>query len=837
MRPDEGSHPAPPSTQATLRARSDTDNGPDPLCARVSLDRMPGRTRLVVNVFSLLGAFVAAALVLGVLTAGLFIPAVGATGSVTKAGIDLFDGLPSDFTRLPLPQSSKILDAKGGLIATPYTENRIIVKLDKISPIMREAQVAIEDDRFYEHGGADLRGIARAAVQNAGSDDTQGASTLTQQYVKVTLFEQAARADDEAAMKAATATTYSRKLQELKYAIQVEKKLSKNQILENYLNLVFYGDGAYGIEAAAQHYFSTSAAKLTLSQSALLAGIVQDPSRCDPRNSPECAQERRDVVLDRMYQLDKISAKSWKAAKKKSVPKMLKIAPPKNNCTNSNQPYFCQYVLEWLKTQPALGDTPAERLNLINTGGLVIKTTLDPALSKYAHDQLVKKVYPSDYKKFGAAASLVEPGTGKVLAMAQSSDFKTQQLNWNVPAAMGGSTFGFGIGSTAKVYSLIRALSTGTPVSGSIDAKSATASTPAVYQISDFKDDCKPDMPYKVRNDFAAGGRITLARATAQSINTAFASLTAKLGACKVRDTMKLMGLKSGDGGDPTPFPSDIILGSLTVAPLTLASSYAALAADGKFCEPVPVASVATVGGKEILKPKAACKQVIKADVARGVTELLKGPISGQGATGSAARLPDGRVAAGKTGTDEDYNESWFVGYTAQRALAVWVGTPLGNSTKTNMRNVTMGGQYYGQVFGGTIAAPLWSTIMNKASEGLPKKDFPSPSDKVKNGDLVDIPNVYGRSVSDATAQLEGAGFDVSTSGPVDSTVGRGLVAFTSPGGRAIRGDTVTIYTSTGTAPKPKVEPKPKDDGDDKKKDTKDDKKPKTPPPPRGDSD
>ncbi len=773
---------------------------------------MPSRTRLLVNVVSLLGAFVATAIVLGILTAGIFVPAVGAAGSAAKSGVDLFDSLPGDFTTLPLPQASRIYDAKGNLIATPYTENRVVVPIEKVSPIMRKAQVAIEDDRFYEHGGADLRGIARAAVKNAAAGRTEeGASTLTQQYVKVTLFEQAARSQDKEAMAAAIDESYTRKLQEVKYAVQVEKKLTKDEILENYLNLVFYGDGAYGIEAAAQHYFSIPASKLTLAQAALLAGTVQDPSGCDPRNNPKCAQTRRNVVLDRMYQLGIVSAKDWKAAKALKVAKMLKVKKAQNNCANSTQPYFCQYVIEWLKNQPALGKTAADRLNMINTGGLIIKTTLDPALTKYARDQLAKKVYPSDYKKFGAAATMVEPGTGKVLAMAQSSNFKDQQVNWNVPQAMGGSTYGFAIGSTAKVYSLVQALSTGTPVNGTIKAKSATPNTPAIYLPSEFTDECKPYPDWRVRNDFTSGGTLTLRNATANSINTAFASLGVKLGICKVRDMMKAMGVRTGDGKAPTSNPSDVILGSLTVAPITMATSYATLAAGGKLCQPIPVSSVTTLAGKAIKVPKSSCKQVVDPQVAAGVTELLQGVITG--GTGTGARLADGRPAAGKTGTDENHNESWFTGFTPQRALAVWVGTPLGNSSKTDMNRVTIGGQYYPNVFGGTIAAPLWGSIMGRATADLPRKDFSKPSDKITNGDYVNLPYVSGMTVSGATARLKEAGFSVDNGGYADSNVSAGLVAFTSPSGRAVKGSSVTLYVSTGRsrpAPQPAPQPGPK---------------------------
>ncbi len=217
---------------------------------------MDGRVTNFGNVVSLLAAFVATAVVMGLLAAGLLIPAVGATGNVATSGVQAFDNLPGEFTSSPLSQQSKILDAKGNVIATPQEENRIIVSLSDIAPIMQKAQVAIEDSRFYEHGGVDPRGIARALVSNAQGGGVQGASTLTQQYVKLTLQENALRANDEEAAKAAVARSYTRKLQELKYAVTLEKQMTKDQILQGYFNLAYYGDLAYGIEAAAEHYFS-----------------------------------------------------------------------------------------------------------------------------------------------------------------------------------------------------------------------------------------------------------------------------------------------------------------------------------------------------------------------------------------------------------------------------------------------------------------------------------------------------------------------------------------------------------------------------------------------------
>jgi membrane peptidoglycan carboxypeptidase len=771
---------------------------------------MEGRATNFGNVVSLLGAFVATAMVMGLLMAGLLIPAVGATGSAANSGVKAFDDLPGEFTASPLSQQSRILDAKGNVITTPQEENRIIVQLKDVAPIMQKAQLAIEDSRFYEHGGVDPRGIVRAVVSNAQGGDTQGASTLTQQFVKLTLQENALRNNDEEAAKAAVAQTYARKVQELKYAVTLEKEMTKDQILQGYFNLAYYGDLAYGVEAAAQHYFSVHASQLNLPQAALLAGLVQNPGTTDPVHHPEKAQARRDVVLDRMHSLGIIKDKEWAAAKKVPVKKMLKVKYPKSNCAASNQPYFCNFVMAYLKDTSnhaldALGKTVPERTKNITQGGLTIQTTLDPDTQKIALQQLTKRVPVGNKEGIGAAATIVEPGTGKVLAMVQNTTYTTGKgsqtkgltaVNWNVDRKYGGEN-GFQFGSTAKMYAIVTALEKGIPVNGTIPSKYATPKKPAVYTPKE-QGKCGDQRNWEVRNDFAAGGKpIPFKKATAQSINTAFASLVLKLGTKNVQKTMTQMGLHSGSGEPIGCGPASVTLGAGTTTPLTIASSYATLAADGKYCPPNPILSITTNDKKPVKIGKTVCKQVIDKDIAEGATELLKGVIK----NGTATAADIDRPAAGKTGTTDNHYQSWFVGYTPQLATAVWVGTPY---KQFRMKNIRLAGQYYGEVFGGTISAPLWHDIMIRAMKGMPVRDFGDPSDKVLKGDMVSVPYVSGMTVSEAKAKLEDAGFSVQVGGRTNSNLSEGLVVYTSPSGQALRGSTIALYTSTGYLPKPK---------------------------------
>ncbi|MHB8298319.1 MAG: transglycosylase domain-containing protein, partial [Dermatophilaceae bacterium] len=724
---------------------------------------MPGRAASLTNIVSLLGAFLATSVVLGLLGAGLVMPAVGATGATARAGVHIFDTLPSDFTLTPLSQQSRILAADGTLIATPYDENRIIVPLAQIAPVMRQAQIAIEDSRFYEHGGIDPLGVGRAFVSNLGGGNTQGASTLTQQYVKITLQESALRNHDTAAARAATAKSYTRKLQELKYAVTLEKNLTKNQILEGYLNLVYYGDQAYGVEAAARHYFGVSAAKLNLPQAATLAGLVQQPGITDPIHHPAKALARRNVVLDRMHTLNLVTDKAWQDARATKM--VTNPKPAQNSCALSPYPYFCNYVKLWLLEQPALGKTPAERNSAVNRGGLTIQTTLNPKMQAAAQQEITARVPIGNPAKIGAAAAIVEPGTGHVLAIAQNTTFSNTasvgktEVNWAVDAKYGGS-IGFAFGSTAKMFAIAQALKSGMPISSTIIARPADATHPALFTKADFHDACTVGTkPWEVRNDEGSrNGPISLTEAAAYSVNTAFAGLVAQLGACSVRDLMTQMGLHQGSGKKIQGYPSPVTLGSDSTSPLTLASAYATVASGGTYCVPSPVLTITTSDHKALALPKSDCKKVLDPDVANGVTKILKTVLTN--GTGFGNSLAGGRPAAGKTGTSDNSNETWFVGYTPQLSTAVWVGTPDDFNNTRTLKNLRLGAQFYGgQVFGATIAAPIWKQIMDRASAGMPFRDFAEPSYIVQFGDMVSIPSVTGLSLGDAMAAVAAAGF------------------------------------------------------------------------------
>ena len=377
--------------------------------------------------------FVIVSVLAGVLIAGLFVPLAGMAGVSSKAAAAELETLPTELATPAPPTRSRVLMANGKTLAYFYDENRIPVKLADIAPVMRQAQLAIEDHRYYEHGALDLKGTLRAFVRNSTSDSgTQGGSSITQQYVKMVQIE-ACNADAKC-IKDAQAPTMERKIRELRYAIALEKKLSKDEILERYLNIAYYGEGAYGVEAAARHYYSTDASKLTLPQAAMLAGLVQNPDANNPVDHRSAALDRRDVVVNRMAELNLITADQAKKAKKAGFDEG-KVKPTRAGCVGTKYPFLCDYVRLSLLKLPSLGKTEEDRKNLLNRGGLTIQTAIDPKTQDLAQKRVGSVVGPTD--PLISTMNMIQPGTGLIVAMAQSrpvmgSNAKKGQTYWNL---------------------------------------------------------------------------------------------------------------------------------------------------------------------------------------------------------------------------------------------------------------------------------------------------------------------------------------------------------------------------------------------------------------------
>ncbi|WP_329569799.1 transglycosylase domain-containing protein [Kitasatospora sp. NBC_01266] len=663
----------------------------------------------------LTATFLGVSVVAGALTAGLALPAVGGIGLGAKGAVGDFNSLPDDFTAPPLSQASTIYDANGGVIATVYDRDRTVVPSDQISPLMKSALVDIEDNRFYQHGAIDVKGVLRALNNNASGSGTQGASTLTQQYVKNVFVEEAG--DDAAAVQAAQAQTVGRKVKEMKYAIKVEQTLSKDQILTNYLNITFFGEQAYGIEAASERYFSVHAKDLTLPQAALLAGMVQSPTGYDPIINPKTAKERRDTVLKKMAQYGTIT--QAQADEAIGTPITLNVSKPLQGCITAQQGegFFCDYVKNQVLTDPAFGDSSQARQALWQRGGLQIHTTLDPNAQAALQASVTSHVYASD--KAATAMTEVQPGTGKIIAMGQSRPYGVNanqtQINLNVGKSMGGG-LGFPTGSTFKPIVAAAALENGiTP----------SQSYPSPYSMAwPSMTDCnggKFKNTGTVHNDSTSlVGPFTMAPAMAESVNTYFASLEADTGLCNVAQMANKMGITQQAGGEQLQVVPSMALGSNDLTPLEMASVYATFAAHGTYCSPTAITSVTNADGKSLDVPQSQCSQVMSTDTADTVSTMLKGVV--QDGTGAPAGLTD-RDSAGKTGTTNDGNQVWFVGYTPELSGATVVSDDNGTTSLNGQR---IGGQYVAQAFGGTLAGPIWRDSMTGALQGTPPSSLPS---------------------------------------------------------------------------------------------------------------
>ncbi|WP_434581792.1 transglycosylase domain-containing protein [Carbonactinospora thermoautotrophica] len=666
--------------------------------------------------------FVGVSVLAGLLLAGLLLPFVGAAGLSARSAAEGFQNIPGDLRQVPLAQRTRILDARGRQIAVLFDENRIVVPLSKMAKVMQQAIIAIEDARFYEHGGFDLKGTLRALITNTQAGDTvQGGSSITQQYVKNALIE-AANGDEEQ-IRAAREQTVARKIRELKYAIALEEQLPKDKILENYLNIAYFGGGAYGVEAAARHYFNTSAADLTLPQAALIAGLVRNPAAYDPVDHPEAARTRRNTVISRMAELKMITPEQ--AARAKAAGLGLKIRPTRNGCANAQPRYnawFCDYVTRLIETDPAFGATPEERRALLRRGGLTIRTTLDPTVQKAAYNAIVNRVYPTD--RVASAMSVVGPGTGQIKAMVQSKGYGgTGGINYNVEHKYHGSQHGFQAGSTFKVFVAAAALQQGIRGDHTIfSPNSMTITEP--YQTCDqpVRD------TWTVSNELSSEhGNYNMAQALALSINTYFAQLEKETGICEPLKLAKAMGVKRGDGGEWRQVKS-FTLGVNEVTPLSMAGAYATFAARGMHCEPYAITSITTADGRQLPVRRANCQQVLEERIADAMNALLKGVI--EHGTG-AGRANIGRPAAGKTGTTQDRKDVWFVGYTPQLSGAVWVGSA---KTPFPLRYIRIGGRYWNDVCSGCLPAPIWKNAMKTALDGVPVQDFaPAPGDLIGN--------------------------------------------------------------------------------------------------------
>ena len=580
-----------------------------------------------------------------------------------------------------LSQRTTIYARDGSVRAVLHAEeNRQPVPLADVPDHVKNAIVDVEDDRFWEHGGVDLRSTVRALRKNVSAGGVrQGGSTITQQLVKNALLT--------------PERSLNRKVREAVLAVRLENKFSKEEILERYLNTVYFGNGAYGVQAAAETYFNSDVGSLDEAQAALLAGIIRNPEGYDPVKRPDAAKARRDVAFERMIANGHLTRERADELREAPIPTKASRPLPKED------DYFVEEVKQRLLDDPRLGDTPQERYNALFKGGLKIYTTLDPRMQAAA-DAAVAKILPDTKGKFTASLVTVEPGTGAVRAMVAGSDFAN--AHYNLATARGGS--GRQPGSSFKPIVLLTALANGYSPNDTIDGN-----TPCHLKIPGFA-------PYDVENyEGEGGGIMSVTDATVHSVNCAYVRLGAQVGLDKVVDMADRLGIPKAR---LHPYPS-ISLGAQEVSPLEMAAAYAAIADDGVYHAPQFVERVENRRGKVLFEGFDKGKEAVSKQVARMAIQVMQGVV--QRGTGVRARLP-GREVAGKTGTSQNHENAWFVGFTPQLSTAVWMGSPAGNIAMKNVGGI--------RVAGGTYPARIWNAYMSEALEPLPEVDFPDPNPK-----------------------------------------------------------------------------------------------------------
>jgi membrane peptidoglycan carboxypeptidase len=724
----------------------------------------------------------------GVLAAAMALPVVAATGILVRNSSDKFTTL--SFNASSLPQRSAVYDANGKLITYVYGVNlgkggtysginRQPVGYDQISQAMLTAIVAIEDDRFWQHGALDVKGTLRALVNDLEHKPIQGGSTLEQQYVKNVLILQSL--NDKAAQTAAAADTLSRKIDQLRMAVQVAHTMSQEQILAGYLNDSFYGSGAWGIEAAAETYFNTTAAKLTMLQAATLAGIVENPAEYDPLYNPVMSTERRNTVLARIAQTNPTALSAADAATLERQKLVLHPGTLQSGCTADtvgDNAYFCDYVMHSLLLDSQLGSTTQARAKLLATGGLSIYTTVSEK-DQASATKAVNWVLPSNsgaYNPYHNAATevLIQPGTGKVLAIAQDRPYGTgpgeTEIDYAANSQYGGE-LGIQTGSSSKLFTLITALEQGVPfgyqqtVHGTDTVSGFTncAGAPAGYYQGQSG-------LFNVTNAEGPNGTSTesLYTGTTQSVNVFYAYLEQKVGLCNTVQTAVNLGVTRADGksllkqdGPNQPSADDLpsfTLGVVNVSPMSMAAAYATPAANGVYCKPIVLTKIVDDDGKSLPVPSAGCHQAIPVRVAQAVNYILQGVLT------SGTASPGGPLAnyqaAGKTGTSNVEGGSGtpfaaFAGYTTALAGYVSVFNPV-NPTKYTMLDSSAcyqyeygGGQCQGEMFGANAPLSTWHMTFDHANLSG-SEDFqpvPQGSDLWSAGDgqTVTQPKKHGK--------------------------------------------------------------------------------------------
>lgn len=763
----------------------------------------------------------------GILAAAAAFPLAGLFGMAAENGIQSFESLPTELTKPTLPQTSYVYASDGEtLITSFYEENRREVTLDEVSPLMIDALLAAEDSKFYEHNGVDWAGIIRAAVANQGGD-SQGASTLTMQYVRNTLIYSASTIDE---VIAASEDTYERKLREARYAMAIEDSMSKEEILEGYLNVIYLGNQAYGVHAGSYSYFNKPPSELELWEAATLASLPKFPSYADGLLDGEGDDtqivERRNWILDRMASLGYITQDQADTAKEQ--PLGLNPRPVRSECVDvatANWGFFCDYFKAWWGDQELFGETERDRISLLKRGGFKIVTSLDADLQNQATERLSDEVDVDSPEALGSVT--ITPGTGHIRAMAVNRIYSLDQTdngprtdgddskpsnypNTTIPLLSGNSEVsGYPAGSTFKMFTLLAALEEGWPLK-------TTIPNPSKY-VSQYPagNDADPDVTcsrggrnvWCPNNSISSSAPLNLWSLFGRSSNTGFVQLQEMVGTSKAYDAAKRAGISfyspggvvaAEENGNVDDYGS-FTLGMDPTTPLDMAEAYATVAAGGLHCNPLPVMQVIDATGEEWTEASAPqCDQAFSEEVAYAAVSAGR-CVVGQNAegtqcsgNGTAAAYTGGfdRPLFGKTGTAESDRSYWFIGSTPNATTATFVG-----DTDATFRSEVASESLKVSV----KEVGVW--ILKKAVKDLEEEGWPKPTDDMVNGkNLTSIPSIGCMDADEARSRVAGAGFDASIAGgQFASDCKEGEAFGTSPSGSAPGGAPVYILISDGS--------------------------------------
>lgn len=738
----------------------------------------------------------------GILVSATLTPALAVASTTANSGLDVFESLPSYAQITQQAERNRIYGMRDGQpfeIASFYEQDRQVLQWQQVPRTAVEALIAGEDRRFYTHGGVDAPSVVRAGLSQLGFGGDSGASTLTMQLVRQQIAMDAFIRGDQETYEQQYEASYQRKLAEMRLAIGLEQRYTKNEIVLAYLNIANFGGNVYGIQSGAQRIFGKPASELSIAEAAALIATVQNPSTRNlfsaenwPRN-----QERRDFIISQMAVEGSITAEQRDEALAIPVDEaFVNIQPSNNGCIagHDSARFFCDYVQRVLRQDQVdghhiLGATPEDNSAALFQGGYQIYTSLDVSLNDAVQTE-VDELVPNDETRWqsGAAVTQLEVGTGRILTMVQNKDYSPTEtapptatsVNFNADYDHGRSG-GFQPGSGFKIFTLAQWIIDNRSVEEQIDAREET------WETGDFTASCNPgatviDPPWKPQNNEGDEyARMTPTEIMVNSVNTGTLRMASELDLCDVMATSERMGIERADAGELVPFPSAAIGGSWNVTPMGMAEAFATIANGGIHCEPIAIDRIVARDGTEVQPPSPQCQQAITPEVASVMQLVLETVTEGN----SLNNPPGPTPVISKTGTTNGVVQTWVNGASPTVSTSVWVGNIVGNYSLEERWNVR---------------STLFRASMAEAIARYPGGDFLTPDAETVRGNSSELPNVAGQSVDAARATLEGLGFTVQVSDPIDGLQAEGIAEYTAPGAGSLVTTTtpIIIYPSNG---------------------------------------